>query len=236
VAAMNGLFRYDGARVSRVEGESTGPVYGFHDGPGGLLLGTQNGLFRSVLQPLFASKIVLDNSRALSGAAPTQLGVPTHWTMTHPCSAFADQFGLHVVATNEKGEDVATQPALGFRPRGDTMSFEATVPVTEARHFSRPNLVSRSRPRATWRLHTTILAPSSTKHSAVRRPIPLVAPVIIATFRFSLAMTCSLFHDATAWRLKPRALLASPCVLVGLAHSRTEQHGIRKASAPSTSR
>ncbi len=50
--------------------------------------------------------------------------------MTHPCSAFADQFNLHVVARSAKGEDVGTIPAIGFQPRGDAMSFEATVPVS----------------------------------------------------------------------------------------------------------
>ncbi|MDQ6868955.1 MAG: hypothetical protein M3178_11325 [Pseudomonadota bacterium] len=131
VAAMNGLFRYDGERVTRVAGAPTGPVYGFHEGLGGLLLAAQNGLFRVVLQPLTTSKVDLNNRRELNGVAPSQLGIPTHWTMTHPCSAFADQFSLHVVATNDKGQDLAMMPAIGFHPRGDAVSFEATVPVVK---------------------------------------------------------------------------------------------------------
>lgn len=40
----------------------------------------------------------------------------------------------------------------------------------------------------------TILAPSATKTSAVRNPIPLVAPVITATLPSSLPMECSCFR------------------------------------------
>ena len=132
VAAMRGVFRYDGANLFRVPGETTGPVYDFYAGSGELLLAAQNGLFRVIVQPLSSSKITLENSRELIGAAPSQLGVPTRWSLTHPCSAFADQFGLNIISRNDKGEDVAMRPAVGFQARGEVISFEATMPVDKA--------------------------------------------------------------------------------------------------------
>ncbi len=141
LGAENGLFRYDGRHVVhvageptsgvRVRGESTRYVQDFHDAQGGPLLGAKEGLFRVVLQPLSTSKIVLDNSSQLRGAAPSKLDISTRWTMTHPCSAFADQFNLHVVAMNAKGEDVAKRRAIGFQFHDNAMSFEAAVPVPD---------------------------------------------------------------------------------------------------------
>jgi len=40
------LFRYDGTRTVRVEGDLTGPIHAFHDTPTGLLVGAEKGLFR----------------------------------------------------------------------------------------------------------------------------------------------------------------------------------------------
>jgi len=89
--------------------------------PAGLMISAENGLLlRVVFQPLFTSEIVLENVSQLKGAAPSQFGVPTQWAMIHPCSAFADKFRLHVVAT--KGEDVAKKPAVGFQLHDGIMS------------------------------------------------------------------------------------------------------------------
>ena len=133
-----GLFHYDGAGVARVGSNPTGALYSLVrytlEGPP-LLVG-EKGLFRIVFQPLSTSKIVLDNFSQLKGAAPGQVDVSTRWTMTHPCSAFADQFNLHVVVRNEKGEDTAKKQAIGFQLHDDAVSFEAAVPVTEAGNFT----------------------------------------------------------------------------------------------------
>jgi hypothetical protein len=136
----NGLFNYDGKRVVRMEGDPGGDnqfhFYDndfFFDAPSRLLLlRGQTGVFRVVFEPLSNSKIVLENLSELKGAVTSQLGIRTRWTMAHPCSVFADRFGLYVVATNAKGEDVAMMPAIGMRPHGDATSFEAAVPVSDA--------------------------------------------------------------------------------------------------------
>jgi len=44
--ASDGLFRYNGKRVLKVEGDQTDAVYDLHDAPGGLLRGALEGLFR----------------------------------------------------------------------------------------------------------------------------------------------------------------------------------------------
>ncbi len=131
IGADNGLFRYDGQRVTHIASEPTGSVDNLHDEQGEVLLSTDNGLFQMVAEPNSTAKVNLDNWSELRGAAPNRLGVPTRWVMNHRCAAFADQFGLYVIATNAQGEDVGIKPATAFQPHGDAVSFEATVPVAD---------------------------------------------------------------------------------------------------------
>ncbi|MGH6835066.1 MAG: hypothetical protein ACREC9_05855 [Methylocella sp.] len=206
VGTNNVLFRYDGARVVHLEGEPTGEVYDFHDTQGRLLLGASKGLFWAILQPLATSKIVLDNVSQLKGAAPGQVDISTRWTMTHPCSAFAEKFNLQIVATNAKGEDFAKKPAIGFRFHDNAMSFEAAMPVTDA-----GNWTFRVVSLATG-TETTIGAPSE--------PIPFVTPgprgarewlatwgKVIAAYSgtlwamLNLAVFVAAGYSAAAWRL-----------------------------------
>ena len=126
-----GLFRYDGAKTVAIPGEAVGAIKNFHEGLHGPLVGTEAGFFRIIMQPLSSARVVLNNSRELTKAVPTRLGIPTHWTMTHPCSAFAEQYHLSVVATNATGDDVARQPALGFQFHEGDMSFEAFLPISK---------------------------------------------------------------------------------------------------------
>jgi hypothetical protein len=71
----------------------------------------------------------LNNASQLQGIAPSDVGVLTRWTMTHPCAAFASELQLYVASTNAKGEDVDKAPAVGFEGHDDTISFEATPRV-----------------------------------------------------------------------------------------------------------
>jgi hypothetical protein len=131
VGADNGLFRYEGGHVARIASEPTGAVEKLLVSGGAALLAADNGVFQLVAEPLSAAKIHLENALQLKGAAPNKLGVPTRWSMTHPCAAFAEQFSLFVVAANAKGEVAATSAATAFQPNGDSVSFEATVPVAD---------------------------------------------------------------------------------------------------------
>ncbi len=134
LSAYNGLFRYDGARIIRVEGDPTGGYPEFHDAPGGLLLGARNGLLRLVFQPISLAKVILENGTQLQGAAPTQPGVLTRWKMIHPCAVFFGKYNpsLHVIATSATN----AKPATDLVSRGDALTFQATVPVPEAGNWT----------------------------------------------------------------------------------------------------
>src|SRR3954467_14842597 len=62
------------------------------------------------------------------------------------------------------------------------------------RHLSLPRLVSSERPSSSRRPVASTLAPSWTKISAVRRPMPLVAPVTMVILPSSLPMDFSPFR------------------------------------------
>lgn len=64
IGADQGLFRYDGIRTFRVEGDQTGPFDEFHDTPSGLLLRTR-----------MACSVMMARAPFVSGA--TQLRVAT---------------------------------------------------------------------------------------------------------------------------------------------------------------
>jgi hypothetical protein len=52
--------------------------------------------------------------------------------MKHPCSAFADRFGVHVVATNASRKDDPPVEVKHFDPVADgTTSFEVAVPISD---------------------------------------------------------------------------------------------------------
>jgi len=130
------LFRYDGKSVVPVEEvEMALSVRSFHDGPGEqLLVGTAQGLFRVIYEPLSTSQIELTNGSKLREASPppSQFGIQTFWTMRHPCTAFADRFGLHVVATNASRKDDPPVVVKHFDPVVDgTTSFEVAVPISD---------------------------------------------------------------------------------------------------------
>ncbi|HEY4847686.1 MAG TPA: hypothetical protein VIH87_07785 [Methylocella sp.] len=137
LGASNGLFFYDGKGVVLIKEKEEkvhfrdGPYYAFHDGLGGLLLGAEYALFRVILEPISSSQIDLNNWSELRGASLNRLGVPTRWTMTHPCSAFADRFGLHVVATNAAGKDGIPVEVKYVGHAGGNASFEVLVPISE---------------------------------------------------------------------------------------------------------
>ena len=206
LAAMKGLFRYDGMRSFHVPSEPTGPVYGFHNANGELLLATGNGLFRAVRQPLSAARIVLNNSSALSGAAPSELGIPTHWTMTHGCSPVADRLGLIVAATNERGEPAPLEPAVGFRPSGKTTSFEATVPIPAAGKWIFQILSSTSQgkqkvgdPSEAITFAIPVSSGFTTWIAAWWRVIAVGLVGLLAIF--NLAIVAAARYTAAAWRL-----------------------------------
>ena len=136
LGTLNGVFRYDGKGVVRVNGgEKTGTVTVFHDVPGEqVLVGAENGLFRVIFEPLSSSQIELSNGSKLREASPppSQFGIQTIWTMKHPCAAFADRFGLHVVATNASRKDDPPVEVKHFDPVADgTTSFEVAVPISD---------------------------------------------------------------------------------------------------------
>ena len=133
VGAENGLFQYDGIGIAPVEGEEkTGLVHVFQDGPNGLLLmGAENGLFRVSFEPLAKRQHDMDNWSELQETSPSRFGIPTRWTMTNPCSAVADQLGLHVVATDAAGKDAPPVKVHHIDHAPGIASFEVLVPVSE---------------------------------------------------------------------------------------------------------
>jgi uncharacterized membrane protein (UPF0136 family) len=154
---------YNGTHVARIEGNLTERFEDWHDAPGGILVRTQNKVFRVIDQTLSTSMVQLVNHSQLEGAAPSAIGIPTRWTMVHPCSALAYRFNLHVVAMSETGTDVAEQPAIGFQLTGQTASFEAVVPIPDA---------------GRWTFRVVSLA-NGTKINVGQRspPVAFVAPV-----------------------------------------------------------
>jgi hypothetical protein len=140
-SASQGLFRYDGNRIAKVQGEETGQLLATHNiwenklvakgttfnNWDGQLLGMGKGLFH--LASFLTAKPILGNAQGLMGSPPNDQGVHTYWTVTHPCSAYADRFHLHVVATDANGNDLDAGPATGFKTENGTTSFRAVVPI-----------------------------------------------------------------------------------------------------------
>jgi len=141
VGANRGLFRYDDGKIvgfprpnhwTIEDGFSAELVDKIQDTKYGLLVGARNGLYLLVDQPFSDANAVLENWKELDGTAPTKLGIPTNWTMTHPCVALAGDLGLKIVAKREGGRDGASIPVEGLQRKGETVSFHAFVPVPEA--------------------------------------------------------------------------------------------------------
>jgi len=140
IGALSGLFRYDGTHIISVESDmpslfsyssSPGPgehdglrQFEFHDMPGGLLIGTNKGLFRGIYRPPSTANLVLENASQLKDATTSQ-EVRTRWTLHHPCAATWGN--LYVIASSATDAKRATN----FEERGDGISFEAEVPVPE---------------------------------------------------------------------------------------------------------
>jgi ligand-binding sensor domain-containing protein len=211
LGADNGLFRYDGKGVVPVIGSAEAGVASvFHDGPDGqLLVSTVNGLFRVIFEPLSASKIKLSNLSDLQKAspAPSQLGIPIRWTMIHPCSVFAEKFGLHVIATNQAGKDDPPLQVTHIDHANGTASFVVDVPVSEP---------------GNWTFRVVSIATGSKEDIGERsEPIMFVAPVVTPGFigwlvtwwpvivgsipvlliTFNLVVFARARYSAAAWRL-----------------------------------
>jgi hypothetical protein len=206
LAAMKGVFEYDGNRTIRLVGEPTGPAYAFYEVNGELLFAAENGLFRAILRPLSQSKVVLDNAVALSGAVPTQLGVPTRWRMVHPCAGVADRLGLQVDATQDGGKATSRVPAIGFQYHGGATSFQAAVPIPSDGEW-------------TFRV-TSVASGTDTQVGQPSDPVQFVSPVVPGLWGWlsawwrvllgssfallialNLAIVVASRYSATAWRL-----------------------------------
>ena len=81
-----------------------------------------------------------------------------------------------------------------FARQASNIAFTSASFVASAftkKQLSLPRLASRLRPSSSRRPVATTLAPSATKISAVRRPMPLVAPVTMVILPSSLPMPYS---------------------------------------------
>jgi hypothetical protein len=161
------LLYYDGTRVESVIGDKIGRLYDWRLTPEDLLLRGESGLFRVVYQPLSGSEIYLDNAPELQGASPSRPRIQTRWSMKHPCSDFADQFGLHVVATTTTGKESNVSTTSGFSARGKVMSFESAVPISDAGNW-------------TFRV-VSMMRGTSTDIGKPSDPVSFVAPVAHST-------------------------------------------------------
>ena len=135
------LFHHNGTTFIAVPGDRVGDTAGFESlhyeanpksTSSGMLIATGGALIRVVTLPLSSSRVIMTNSRELVGGQPNEAGILTKWTLTHPCATVADRLGLYVVSTNDKGKDVSRQVAVDFHAKGDSVSFEAYVPVPQA--------------------------------------------------------------------------------------------------------
>jgi hypothetical protein len=132
-ASKVNLLRYDGTKfVPVLVGESVDEVTKIQETGSGVFATGTKGVARILSTPLTDYKIDLTNWNSLDGASPARFDVPTAWTMSSPCSQFAEQFGLKIVATDENGKVIAEKPAGNFQHGGDTVSFQAYLPIHEA--------------------------------------------------------------------------------------------------------
>jgi len=127
------LLRYDGTQFVTIPGgDSLGQVSSMQETGRGLLATGVKGVARIWTTPLTGYKIDLTNWNSLYGASPARFDVPTNWTMSSSCSPLAEQFGLKIVATDENGKVIAEKAADSFHHDGDTVSFQASLPIHEA--------------------------------------------------------------------------------------------------------
>jgi hypothetical protein len=133
--------------------------------------------------------------------------------MAHPCSAFANQFGLHVVATSASGKDNPPVEVKHFDPVADgTTSFDVTVPISDPGDWtfrvvsmatgSKVDVGERSKP-------VTFVTPGATPGVipwlVARWPVIVGSiPVLWATL--NLLVFARSRYSAAAWRLATDAV------------------------------
>jgi hypothetical protein len=111
-------------------------IFQIHDTKIGLFARSGSLFLQVVFKPFSDADAVLENWKELNGAAPTKLGVPAHWTMTHPCAGLSPELGLMIVPRREGGGDGPSVPIEGLQSNNETVSFHATVPIPEAGKWS----------------------------------------------------------------------------------------------------
>jgi len=168
------------------------------------VVGARDGLFRVIFEPISKSQISLHNWDELRKAtpSPSQLGIPTSWTLTHHCSAFADQFGLYVVATNPAGQDDIPVEVKRVDHTSGAASFEVLVPISEPGDWtfrvvskvdeSRVDIGERSKA-------VTFVTPGITAWLAKWWEVIVGSPTVLLV-AFNLLVFARSRYSAAAWR------------------------------------
>lgn len=137
IADDKGLFRYD-ERLGLVTVPMAGP-----EGSAGSILETSIGIFvqrpylyRIVDRPLTEAVVEIASPGKTDAPEPNQLGVPTRWSLNHPCAVAAAALGLQVVSRNGSEKALPPVGVTDLQSDGDKLTFRAVVPVAEQGNWS----------------------------------------------------------------------------------------------------
>ncbi len=127
-----GLLRYDERLgLVRVPMEaSAGAANSVKETSAGIFV-RSNGLYRVVGDPLAKAVVEMESPGKGDTPEPSPLGVPTRWSLNHPCASVGAWLGLQVVSRNGSQKELPPVDATGLQSNGDKVTFGAVVPVTE---------------------------------------------------------------------------------------------------------